>query len=260
MGIVVWRCWPNFCTMAIWTTWRSAPKWETGEYYSRIDSGLSPTDKLVVIHEAAQGLAALHGYSGGVIVHSDLKLSQILFTEEGFIKLNDFNRAEVLLWEDRKQDDNGHNNDQPATGGYCISQNGAGITTKAQEEYTKQPIDESADIFSFGAIVYGVLTGNYLYSEFFEINNRTLYEVCGCVFVDFNISCHTHFFWPPSCAGTHFECNIARASKHFQGKSFEEDTLLQVMRKCLAFEPERRPSIFELVEFMETALVEMDKN
>jgi hypothetical protein len=33
-----------------------------------------------------------------VIVHDDISLSQFLASKDGFMKLNDFNRAEVMLW------------------------------------------------------------------------------------------------------------------------------------------------------------------
>ena len=63
----------------------------------------------------ADSLAALHNFEGGVIVHDDVQLSQFLYTsnDKTHIKLNDFNRAEFMLWDDEKEE-------------YCRYQNGKG--------------------------------------------------------------------------------------------------------------------------------------
>jgi serine/threonine protein kinase len=58
----------------------------------------SATEKLVLAFEMAESIALLHSYKGGVIVHDDISLSQFLASKDGFMKLNDFNRAEVMLW------------------------------------------------------------------------------------------------------------------------------------------------------------------
>ena len=55
-----------------------------------------------------------HGYPGGVIVHGDIQLSQFLYTnDKSKVKLNDFNRAEFMLWDDEN-------------GEYCRYTNGRG--------------------------------------------------------------------------------------------------------------------------------------
>lgn len=105
---------------------------------------------------------------GGVIVHDDIQLCQYLWTEENGIsvKLNDFNRAEIMLWDE-------------TAGKYCRYKNGrghgdvsvdeAGISTecapssycthfllwrawqwRAPEEYKDRPLDEKIDIWSLG--------------------------------------------------------------------------------------------------------------
>jgi hypothetical protein len=53
----------------------------------------------------AEALADLNGYMNGVIVHQDIQLSQLLLTKDKTrIKLNDFNRAEFLLWDEQGQE------------------------------------------------------------------------------------------------------------------------------------------------------------
>jgi len=51
--------------------------------------------KLQFALEMAKSISLLHSYSGGVIVHDDIQLSQFLFTADGHLKLNDFNRCVV---------------------------------------------------------------------------------------------------------------------------------------------------------------------
>lgn len=66
---------------------------------------LSSRDKLRAALHMAEALADLHGYKNGVIVHQDIQLSQFLLTKDKTrIKLNDFNRAEFMLWDDQAQE------------------------------------------------------------------------------------------------------------------------------------------------------------
>jgi hypothetical protein len=58
----------------------------------------SATEKLTLSLEMAQAIALLHSYKGGVIVHDDVQLSQFIASKDGYLKLNDFNRAEIMLW------------------------------------------------------------------------------------------------------------------------------------------------------------------
>jgi serine/threonine protein kinase len=58
----------------------------------------SATEKLTLSLEMAEAIALLHSYKGGVIVHDDIQLSQFLASKDGYLKLNDFNRAEIMLW------------------------------------------------------------------------------------------------------------------------------------------------------------------
>lgn len=75
---------------------------------------IEPLEKLEISLQMAEGVATLHGYSGGVIVHNDVQPAQWLYNaDKSIVKFNDFNRAEFLLWNDKKQD-------------YCAWKNGKG--------------------------------------------------------------------------------------------------------------------------------------
>ena len=73
----------------------------------------TPMEKLMLSLQMAEALADLHGFQDGVIVHDDVMPSQFLFAADGRIKLNDFNRAEAMLYDE---------NDET----YCRYSNGPG--------------------------------------------------------------------------------------------------------------------------------------
>lgn len=66
---------------------------------------LSPVQKLIVAKQMADAVADLHGHEGGIIVHQDIQLSQFLWNaDKTIVKLNDFNRAEFVLFDDHKNE------------------------------------------------------------------------------------------------------------------------------------------------------------
>jgi serine/threonine protein kinase len=65
---------------------------------------LSGTQKLEFSLQMAESVLLLHAFLGGVIVHDDIQLSQFLISETGELKLNDFNRAEIMLWNEEDQE------------------------------------------------------------------------------------------------------------------------------------------------------------
>jgi serine/threonine protein kinase len=62
-------------------------------------------EKLVMSLQMAEAVADLHGNEYGVIVHQDIHPAQFFWTEDkSMLKLNDFNRAEFMLWDENSQD------------------------------------------------------------------------------------------------------------------------------------------------------------
>lgn len=76
-------------------------------------NNFTTSDKLLIALEMAESIALLHNYPGGRIVHDDIQMSQFLHTRDGYLKLNDFNRAEIMLWDEERQE-------------YCKYRNGLG--------------------------------------------------------------------------------------------------------------------------------------
>lgn len=64
---------------------------------------LSIDDKLDFALQIAEAIQDLHALG---IVHQDLKMDQFLFTSSNktFVKLNDFNKAVMMLWNDEKHE------------------------------------------------------------------------------------------------------------------------------------------------------------
>lgn len=64
------------------------------------------SQKLRLALSMVEPVAALHHFKDGVIIHDDIQLSQFLWTDDTktSVKLNDFNRAEVMLWDEEHQE------------------------------------------------------------------------------------------------------------------------------------------------------------
>ena len=69
-----------------------------------VGNTISGTQKLELSLQMAEAVLPLHAFPGGVIVHDDIQLSQFLLSETGKLKLNDFNRAEIMLWNEKDQE------------------------------------------------------------------------------------------------------------------------------------------------------------
>ncbi|HSE62432.1 MAG TPA: protein kinase [Thermoanaerobaculia bacterium] len=115
-----------------------------------LESGsLSREKALDVAEQIASGLAAAHEKG---IVHRDLKPENILITKSGLAKIGDFGLAKLV---------ESSISDGPTIGGHQTS---AGmvlgtVAYMSPEQVRGQPVDRRSDIFSFGALLYEMLTG-----------------------------------------------------------------------------------------------------
>jgi len=83
------------------------------KYDVQPQNAFTPIEKLELALSMAESLAVLQGYEGGLIVHDDVQLCQWLRTRDGKLVLGDFNRAEIMDWNEEK-------------GEYCKYNNGLG--------------------------------------------------------------------------------------------------------------------------------------
>jgi serine/threonine protein kinase len=188
------------------------------EKRSRMDDPppmLSPTEKLNMAVEMAEGLADLHGFEGGPIVHNDVQIGQYLIDENYHARMSDFNRADPLLFDNTK-------------GEYCkVILGDASGELRSPEEYKTDPTDEKIDVYSFGNVIQTLLTGHYPYDDY----NDDSIEA-----------------WRLSVDGI-----TPHVGSNIRGNSFAESALASVMDKCFEYHAEKRIDIFTVVDLLKEA-------
>mmetsp|Transcript_42420 Transcript_42420/g.47915 ORF Transcript_42420/g.47915 Transcript_42420/m.47915 type:complete len:567 (-) Transcript_42420:88-1788(-) len=117
----------------------------------------SPKERVVVAYQAVSGVADLHNFAKeGVpsIAHTDITAQQFVYVEEaGLYKLNDFNRARFLPVNKK-------------TNEICTYEVGNNPGSfRSPEEYQYVPQTEKVDVYSFGNVLYSVLTGGYPFEK-----------------------------------------------------------------------------------------------
>ena len=104
-----------------------------------------------VLETAWEIADALEGAHRRGIVHRDLKPSNVMLIPEGHIKVMDFGLAKRVTPEGEEEDVS-----------TVLTQDGAAVGTvpyMSPEQVRGRPLDTRSDIFSFGVVLYEMVTG-----------------------------------------------------------------------------------------------------
>src|SRR5580765_6579343 len=116
--------------------------------------GMRLGEALRIAIAIADAIASAHKSN---IVHRDLKPANVMVGTDGAVKVLDFGIAKLLT-------DDGDSDPQAATrtADDAITKRGAVLGTLAYmspEQATGEPVDARSDVFSFGAMLYEMVTG-----------------------------------------------------------------------------------------------------
>jgi len=182
-------------------------------------NSLDISEKLHMALGMAEAIADLHGFKDGVIVHDDIQPCQYLRNESGHMKLNDFNRAEIMLWDDTHQK-------------YCRYNNGGVYgNARAPEEMAEFNLNEKIDVYSLGNVFYVLLTGLWNFYENQDdqvVQKRTM-------------GGEKPFIDP-----------------RYRTRTIGEAELVNVIERCFVTKPDKRASIFEIVKMLRAAVAKND--
>ncbi|KAK6243428.1 hypothetical protein QUC31_009837 [Theobroma cacao] len=123
------------------------PAGNLAQHLLRNDSGLTWEKRVKILRDCAFALRYLHHYMDGCIVHRDIKLTNILLTEDFEPKLSDFGLAKMLGIEESQVF-----TDVRGTIGYMDP-----------EYMTNAKLTCASDIYSFGIVALQLLSGQKVF-------------------------------------------------------------------------------------------------
>ncbi|KAA0061906.1 putative receptor-like protein kinase [Cucumis melo var. makuwa] len=184
----------------------------------RVSPPLSWLARLKIAQDAARGLAYLHEEMDFQLIFRDLKASNILLDEEFNAKLSDFGLARQ----------------GPPEGISHVSTSVVGTIGYAAPEYVQTGrLTAKSDVWSFGVVLYELITGRRAVERNLPRNEQKLLEWIKPYISDPK---KFHLIVDPRLEG---ECNIKSAQK-----------LASLANKCLMKQPKNRPKMSEVVEIL----------
>jgi TolB-like protein len=120
----------------------------------RLDRGALPVREALEIGvQVARGLAAAHEKG---IIHRDLKPGNVFLTRDGTVKILDFGLAKLV---ERASMDEADTLTHAPTGATEIGRVLGTAAYMAPEQARGKPVDQRADVFSLGCVLYEMLAG-----------------------------------------------------------------------------------------------------
>lgn len=129
------------------------------KFLRRLRYGLDVANAITDLH-TIDSIDGIHS----AIVHADIFTSQVVKSEVGSWKLNDFNRCTFLYWNTTSDNE---------TCPYLYTDYNAGLF-RSPEEYAYTLQSEKIDVFALGNILYVLLTDKEPFEDMMEEHNSTV--------------------------------------------------------------------------------------
>src|SRR5215471_15134680 len=157
---------PNICTVYDVGTWESRPffamEYMEGQTLRRQIGGRPlPFDDLITM--ACAMVEAVEAAHAKGIVHRDIKPANIFVTASGLVKVMDFGLAKRVA----RADSVSTSNTTLLTGGLTLPGTAVGtVAYMSPEQVRGEDLDTRSDLFSLGAVLYEMATGEQAFAGF----------------------------------------------------------------------------------------------